>query len=224
MANWSSGGVPGAWSDHYYETSAEFEAFFDGWLREAFRILKPGAHLAFFGCIKLSDVYIRIAKAVGFVYKDTIIWRYPPTFSRGKSLQAISHLESDRTRRSTLPQAYEPIFLCQKPWQTARYFPSLESNYATHGTGFIDTALLRSNILECPKPSAAERTGNPHYSVKPIEVMRILVEGLTSPNALVIDPFAGSGTTLVVCQTAHRRCIGIELEPEFVAFARHRLQ
>ncbi|QTA87521.1 site-specific DNA-methyltransferase [Desulfonema magnum] len=41
---------------------------------------------------------------------------------------------------------------------------------------------------------------------------------------LIVDPFAGSGTTLRVCQQLKRKCLGIELNPEYVEMIKQRLK
>jgi len=45
----------------------------------------------------------------------------------------------------------------------------------------------------------------------------------SDPGDLVVDPFAGSGTTLRVCQQLGREALGIELNPDYVAAMRERL-
>ena len=64
---------------------------------------------------------------------------------------------------------------------------------------------------------------NHHPTVKPIDLMRWLVRLVTPPGGSVLDPFAGSGTTLVACALEGRVSIGFEIEPENVAIANDRL-
>jgi len=70
------------------------------------------------------------------------------------------------------------------------------------------------------------RTGgarNVHPTVKSIELMRWLVRLVTPPGGLVLDAFAGSGTTGVACIAEGARFVGFELSPEYAAIARSRL-
>jgi hypothetical protein len=60
------------------------------------------------------------------------------------------------------------------------------------------------------KPSRAERAGNDHPTVKPVALMRHLCALVTPPGGVVLDCFAGSGTTLVAAAQLGLRCIGIE--------------
>ena len=62
-----------------------------------------------------------------------------------------------------------------------------------------------------------------HPSPKPVGLMRRLVEVTTPPGGLVLDPFAGSGSTLVAAKAAGRRAIGIESVVDHCATTAERL-
>lgn len=68
------------------------------------------------------------------------------------------------------------------------------------------------------------RVGNFHCTVKPTELMKWLVQLVTPEGGVVLDPFAGSGTTLVAAKMLGRDCIGIEREPEYVEIIKRRLE
>lgn len=68
---------------------------------------------------------------------------------------------------------------------------------------------------------AAERTGWP--SQKPLALLSMLVGACSPPGGTVLDPFCGSGTTLVAASSLGRRAIGFDLSPRAVEVARRRL-
>lgn len=63
----------------------------------------------------------------------------------------------------------------------------------------------------------------PHPTTKPLPLMRELVDLFTDAGDLVIDPYAGSGTTGVACKMLGRRFIGWELDEGYAEVARRRL-
>ena len=79
--------------------------------------------------------------------------------------------------------------------------------------------------LESPRAGASRTRGarNHHPTVKPVALMRWLVRLVTPPGGLVLDPFAGSGTTGLACIKEQCRFLGIEREAEYVAIADARL-
>jgi len=64
---------------------------------------------------------------------------------------------------------------------------------------------------------------NNHPTVKPIALMEYLVKLVTKQNAVVLDPFAGSGSTLIACKNLNRNYIGIERELEYIEIINKRL-
>ena len=67
-------------------------------------------------------------------------------------------------------------------------------------------------------------TGNKlHPTQKPVEPLAELIREFSKPGDLVLDPFAGSGLTLVAAQQCGRRCLGIELDADHCATVHKRL-
>ena len=62
-----------------------------------------------------------------------------------------------------------------------------------------------------------------HPTQKPIDLMKCLIELATKENQLVLDPFCGSGTTLLAAQELNRNFIGIEKNLEYYTIANNRL-
>jgi site-specific DNA-methyltransferase (adenine-specific) len=62
-----------------------------------------------------------------------------------------------------------------------------------------------------------------HPTQKSVSVIRPLIESFSRPDAIVLDPFAGSGSTLVAAMVAGRRYLGIELESSYCELMQRRL-
>lgn len=81
-----------------------------------------------------------------------------------------------------------------------------------------------ARFFYCAKASRKERgEGNGHPTVKPIALMRWLITLVAPPNAVVLDPFMGSGTTGVAALQLGRRFIGVEREAEYYEIAERRI-
>jgi site-specific DNA-methyltransferase (adenine-specific) len=72
-------------------------------------------------------------------------------------------------------------------------------------------------------PNTHRAARNFHPTVKPIDLMRYLCRMITPPNGLVLDPFAGSGSTGVAAKLEGFHCILIEKEADYVEITKRRL-
>jgi len=64
---------------------------------------------------------------------------------------------------------------------------------------------------------------NNHPTVKPLALMKYLIEMITPPGGVVLDPFAGSGSTLVAAKELGYDFIGIEMTEEYIPIIEARL-
>ena len=76
------------------------------------------------------------------------------------------------------------------------------------------------DVIQSQRLDGAKLT---HPNEKPVDLMRRLIESTTKPNDLILDPFAGSGTTLVAALQSGRRYVGVEISPEHYATAQRRI-
>ena len=76
---------------------------------------------------------------------------------------------------------------------------------------------------KAPTAERPEVDGVQHPTVKPLALMQWLVRLVARPGALVLEPFAGSGTTLEACIAEGMRCVGIEREAKYLPLIQQRL-
>jgi DNA modification methylase len=67
------------------------------------------------------------------------------------------------------------------------------------------------SVLFYPKPNKSPL----HPTMKPVGLLRNLILNSSKTDDLIYDPFLGSGSTLMACEQTRRRCLGIELDPEY---------
>jgi site-specific DNA-methyltransferase (adenine-specific) len=65
---------------------------------------------------------------------------------------------------------------------------------------------------------------NTHPTVKPLALMQWLIRLVTPPGGILLEPFAGSGTTLLAAKAEGRRAVGIEINEEYCEIAANRLR
>jgi DNA modification methylase len=83
------------------------------------------------------------------------------------------------------------------------------------------------NVWAIPVGQTRYPPGQPHFAAYPMRLVEKIIRGWTQPGDLVLDPFMGSGTTLIAAHELGRRSIGIELNPEGeldCAWARWKLE
>jgi len=76
------------------------------------------------------------------------------------------------------------------------------------------------DVLECSAVPVEKRT---HPAEKPIKLLESLILKSTKEDDVVLDPFAGSGSTLLACVHTNRRYIGIEKATEYYKIAKRRI-
>ena len=82
-----------------------------------------------------------------------------------------------------------------------------------------------SDILKVPNKKMKSPDGkNVHNTEKPVELMEILVENSSQAGDIVLDPFAGIGSTCIACKKLSRNFIGMEIDKMFCDVARQRLE
>jgi hypothetical protein len=126
------------------------------------------------------------------------------------------------------------VAYARRPSARKCYGPGLEGQtsieYADSGpvSRFYPTFAWEADdfapLFYCPKASRAERgAGNTHPTVKPLALMRWLVRLVCPSGGTLLDPFCGSGTTLLAADAEGFDAIGCDDDPESVAIARRRL-
>jgi len=80
---------------------------------------------------------------------------------------------------------------------------------------------LKKDLIESPVEITKD---NHHPAVYPLYIIQELVKLLSKENAIVLDPFCGSGTTCVAAKNLNRKYLGIEINPEYVKLTNDRLK
>ena len=107
-----------------------------------------------------------------------------------------------------------------------QYNPDKKNNVGNNAVGKIETGLTdkNGNVQTFTSDPATHNVGNNHPTVKPVALMRYLVQLVTPQGAHVMDPFSGSGSTGMACRELARQFTGIDLDNNYCEIARKRIQ
>jgi site-specific DNA-methyltransferase (adenine-specific) len=225
-----AGGVRNArWYERVRQNILDYEQWCYEWAVELFRVCKEGAVVAAFNSTRtMAHLQVALERA-GFYARDCVVYRRPSGIPKGLNLQAkleqkgVENSEDWIGWHSCLRNEWEAIVVVQKPLVN-NYVETLLKN----GIGLFHTinedGSFQSNILE-NIPRDEREQENVHCTVKPLALMEKLVEMFVpaSSEHIVLDPFAGSGTTLVAAKKLGCSYLGIEVVPEYVEIAKKRL-
>ena len=104
-----------------------------------------------------------------------------------------------------------------------RYRRQHEMVMVAHRTGgkllWGDDGVAIPNVIRLSPPRTRQ-----HPNEKPIALVTQFIEAHTLPGQIILDPFCGSGTTLVAAKMLGRQYIGIEIDPKYCAIAEERLR
>lgn len=175
------------------ESEAEFRQFLEDWLCHCKMVSAPGAVI--FACVdwRQVDTLLDAGHSVGLHRLNVAVW------NKGSGGMGGSPYRS----------AHELIAV----FCTA---PSPAVNNVALGVHGRD----RTNIWTYPganrKGSSAAKALADHPTPKPVELVVDAILDVTHPGDLVLDPFIGSGTTIIACEQCDRVARGIELDPKYV--------
>ncbi len=141
-------------------------------------------------------------QAAGWWIRSEIIWSKPN-----------AHPESVRDRPT---KAHETVFLLSK---SKDYFYDVDAVQGPNGRRLRTTW----DILTEPRKRHAGKFDD-HPAVMPAALARRCVRLSSAMGSVVLDPYAGSGTTLLAAKHLGRRWVGIELNPAFVDLMKLRLE
>jgi site-specific DNA-methyltransferase (adenine-specific) len=223
---------------HGYEDKRKTEdylQFSHDWMKAVYRALKPtGSFYLAIGDEYAADLCVIARRQIGFTLRNWIIWHY--TFgqqTRKKYAKSHTHIlyftKTDDPNGFTFnADAVRVASARQTTYADARANPKgklpddvwylrPQETPGDYFAGESDTWYV-SRVCGTFK----EREGW-HGCQMPISVLTRIIAASSNPGDIVVDPFNGSGTTVVTAATMGRRYVGIDQSAEYVDYARQRL-
>ena len=217
--------------------------------KEVYRTIKPGAVLLAFAATRN---YHRMATAIedsGFEIFDMINWIYGSGFPKRKNLLKPAHEPIVMARKGVnkelnLDECRVPLSDNDDPknWHSNREKQEYDNTENVYKLGMKEISSKQNekgrwpaNIIHdgleegwskyfyCTKASKKEKSDTEHPTVKPINLMRYLVKLVTPKDGLVLDPFAGTGTTGEACILEGRNYYLIEKTKKYISDIEKRI-
>jgi DNA modification methylase len=168
---------------------AEFRAFNTAWIGACLPYVCDGALCATFTDWRGYPAVVAAALQLGLAPFDLIVW--------AKADGAMGNLY--RSQHELLPL-----------FKKAPHINNVERGKKRRS---------RSNVWTYPGArlgSEARQGRQDHPTVKPVAMLEDALLDMTERGDIVIDPFLGSGSTLIACEKTGRRCRGVELDPLYI--------
>ena len=195
-----------------------------GWMHEicakVYALTSDGGAIYFMQREKNTEFVLQCLRDTGWSFQNLIIWRkktsaVPGSKRFGKHYQVIAFATKGKS-----PRVFHRL----------RIDPPLPADYkhARENGMFVtdvwdDIRELTSGYFagdEALRDAAGNRL---HKQQAPLQLLLRIILSSTNPGDVVLDPFAGSGTTLVVAEQLKRRSIGIELDSHNIELIQNRI-
>ena len=210
----------------YHQTFAEYIDSLNLVWMECSRVLSDGCRL----CVNVGDQFarsvvygrykvisiqsqiLRFCEAIGMDYMGTIVWKKVTTTRTTGGASIMGSFPYPRNGMVKIN--YEHILLFRKPGKPPKPTPEAKEN-SKMSTEEWNTFF--SGIWTVP---GVRQTG--HVAMFPEEIPNRLIRMYSFSGETVLDPFAGSGTTLAVAAQLGRNSVGYEIDPAYRSLAQDR--
>lgn len=218
-----------------WSTRGEYLDYMRVRIREIRRVLKETGSI-FLHCDDSASHYLRMILDDEFGesnFRSEIIWSYKRWSNEKKGLlpghqTILFYSKTKHYKFHTIYKEYSPTTNIDQILQERVRNSEGKVSYKYDENGNIVIAKEKkgvpmSDVWEIPflNPKAKERTGYP--TQKPIELLEKIIQISTDEGDLVLDPFCGSGTTLVAAKMLNRNYVGIDKNPDAIELCKHRL-
>lgn len=189
--------------------------FFHAWAVRLLPVLVPGAHVIVASNPLVSYIVSAALAEAGFERRGELV-RLVMTL-RGGDRPKGAHEEFAEV--SVMPRSmWEPWLLFRKPLE-GRVQDNLR-NWGTGGLKRISSGKPFGDVIASRPTQVSERKIAPHPSLKPQSFLRHIVRAvLPLGEGVVLDPFAGSGSTLAAAEAIGYSSVGVEIDPRYVEMA-----
>ena len=219
------------WSKADKNISIEYYEWCRSWTDILFEITKPASSIFIFAGRRYAHRAICAFEDSGFIFKDMLAWNKEKAAYKAQHISEIFKRRNDKENEikwnswkvGNLRPVFEPILWFMKPYKIGG---TIADNVVEYGIGAFNEDVLKrynQNSNNLITFSSKMSDYGLHPTQKPLALMEFLIELISLKGQTILDPFAGSGTTLLACKNLNRNYIGIELDENYFNIAKKRL-
>ena len=172
-----------------------------------FRVLNGNGSLYYWGNIKQAQWILNNAERVGFILRSRLNW----WFATGQE-QKTNYRQDVEDCWFFTKSTDNTFNILLEPYEDKNNYGRYEKTGKAIGT------VIRESRISPNHPDAME-----HETQKPLEIFKKLISVSTKEADTILDPFLGSGTTLVAAKQLNRNAVGIEISEKYCEIAKQRL-
>ncbi|OXE36263.1 MAG: site-specific DNA-methyltransferase [Phenylobacterium zucineum] len=202
------------------------------WASDWLRVVKPGGSAIVFAGRRYAHRCVAALEDAGFTFKDMLAWERDRAVHRAQRLSIVFRRRGNVSaadewsgwRVGNLRPSFEPILWFTKPYKIGT---TIADNVLTHGVGAYNQEAFErysSGAENIIRAGFRARESGLHPTQKPLNLMAALIELTTQKGQLVLDPFAGSGTTGVAAKGLGRNYLMFERSRDFYETAQGRFR
>ncbi|MDB9458232.1 DNA methyltransferase [Dolichospermum circinale CS-1225] len=214
-----------------FENQEKYIAWSIQWISQASRILKSNGSLYVCG---FSEILADLKYSVSKYFKNCrwLIWHYKNKANLGsdwgRSHESIIHFRKSDQVKINIDDVRIPYGA-----HTLKYPSHPQAETSAYGKGKTKKnnnwtpnpkGAKPKDVIEIPTTCNGMGETTPHPTQKPEELLRKFILASSQEGDLIIDPFSGSGTTIVVAEQLNRRWMGCDLNIEYNNWAIQRLE
>lgn len=225
------------WSESDKKIPLEYQEWCSKWASDWLRVLKSGGSCFIFAGRRYAHRCIVALEDAGFTFKDMLAWEKNFAAAKAQRLSSIYERRNDDEneqkwkgwRVANLRPIFEPILWFQKPYKIGG---TIADNVINNEVGaWNEEAIKKYNLNyrnnnfydNIIKVETSKSDFGSHVNQKPLKLMEFLISLVTKENAIILDPFCGSGTTCIAAKNINRHYIGIEINSYNVEISNKRL-
>jgi len=211
--------------EYRFFNDAQPEEQYWSWLRDILsnihRITVEGGSLYFMQREKNTERVLRTVREAGWIFQNLIIWKkktsaVPSDFRFSKQYQIIAF-----ATKGEKPKVFNKLRI---DLPTPIEYKYERANGVYLSDVWDDIRELTSGYFAGDEAIRNSKGKRVHTQQSPIALLLRIILSSTLPGDTVLDPFAGTGTTLVVARQLERFSIGIEVDPDYAKIIENRLK